>query len=112
MKYSQNSGAMPRKSNAFPIEIHAEWLAAVRERVESLGVAAVAKEAGVTRQTLWRLLSDADQRPTVEAAERVRRAIAELDPDGAPIPPPFVQVRGPRHATWRMALGARSTNKR
>lgn len=112
MKYLETPGAMPRTSNAFPLPIHPEYLAALRARIEELGVTAVAKKAGVTRQTLWRLLGDADQRPTVEAAERVRRALIELDPDGPPIPPPFIQVRGPRHPTWRQALGGRSAKRK
>ncbi len=95
----------PRRKDEHPVEVHPEYLAELRRRVESgPGVVAVAKQAGISRRTVWRLLNAADQRPTVEAAERVRAALAALEPGGAPLPSPIILVRGPRHPTWKAAL--------
>lgn len=82
-------------------------------RVEALAargvtMRALAREAKLNRQSLWRLLRDADQNATAEQAEKVRHAVMRLDPDGPPIPPPvtITLTRGPGHPTWRTALRA------
>ena len=94
-----------RKTTHRP-ELDPAYVAELRARVDALGFRAVARAGGMGLATLWRVLSpDADQHPTVDAAERVRAAIAKVDPDGPPIPAPFVAVRGAAHAAW-CALGA------
>lgn len=82
------------------------YIAHLRERVTAVGFAAVSR-AGVPRQTLWRVVAPAgDRPPTLDAVERVRAAVAKADPSGPPVPPPFVAVTGAVHAAW-CEMGAR-----
>ena len=93
-----------------PIVIAPEYLAELRRRIEEgPGMAAVAKAARMSRTTLWGLLNDAAssrRRATPDAAERVRNALAKLDPTVETPPPPTVSVRGRVHHRW-IALGER-----
>lgn len=85
-----------------PIEVHPEYLAELRRRIEAgPGMSAVAKVAKMSRMTLWGLLNDATaRRATTDAAERVRHALAKLDPKNDAPPPPVVSVRGRQHYRW------------
>jgi hypothetical protein len=93
-----------------PIVIAPEYLAELRRRIEEgPGMTAVAKAARMSRTTLWGLLNDAAssrRRATPDAAERVRNALAKLDPTVEAPPPPTVSVRGRVHHGW-IALGER-----
>lgn len=92
----------PRRKTEHPIEVHPEYLAELRRRVEEgPGATAVAKAARMSRTTLWGLLNDpTDRRATAEAAERVRHALGEFEPTVEPLPPPTVSVRGLLHHRW------------
>jgi len=79
---------------------HAEYVAELRRRVErGLGSAAIAREAGMSRATLWKMFKDPST-STVEVAERVRAAIMSLEPNGDAIPPVVVAVRDERQHRW------------
>lgn len=87
-------GAMPRGRETL-LDPHPEYIADLKNRVESgPGVTAVAKAAGLTRTTIWRLFNGGGDRnrPTIEAAERVRRALVDLQPGAAAIPPAAVAI--------------------
>lgn len=91
---------MPRSAPKYPPTIAPSYLADLRRRVEDAGVVAVARAAGMTRQTAWRALGgDEARRPNVDAIERIRRALAKVAPDAAP-PPPIVAVRSAAHHAW------------
>lgn len=81
-----------------------EYIAELRRRIEAgPGVVAVAKQAGYVRTTVWRMLTGGGDRPkmiTVDAVERIRAALAALEPDAAPMPPPLVGVRSADHHAW------------
>lgn len=70
------------------------------------GVLAVAKAAGISRITVWRVLaadeatSDTKQGATLDAIEKVRSALAELEPHLPEVPPPVIAVQGPEHHAW------------
>lgn len=84
-----------------PVKIAAEYIAELRARVESVGVLAVAEATGLARGTIWRQLTDGDgRRPSPDGIERIRLAVAKLDPKGPPMPPPLVAVRGRVHHAW------------
>lgn len=85
----------------YPVRISPEYLRELRARVETVGVGAVVRAAGMARTTMWRALAPKSGRnPTPDAVERVRRAVAKLDPQGAPLPPPLVAVKGRGHHAW------------
>ncbi|MBK7197371.1 MAG: LacI family DNA-binding transcriptional regulator [Myxococcales bacterium] len=89
----------PRKS-APPPTVHPAYLAELRQRIESgPGASAVARRAGVSRMTVWRVIGG-DGLATVEATEAIRQALAELEPDRPALPPPVVPVRGAAHWQW------------
>jgi hypothetical protein len=91
---------MPPRAPKYPTTIAPSYLADLRRRVEDAGVVAVARAAGMTRQTAWRALGgDEARRPNVDAIERIRRALAKVAPDAAP-PPPIVAVRSAAHHAW------------
>ncbi len=98
----------PRRADDYKLEIDPAYRRELARRCEALGLRRVAVKAKVGRMTLWRLLNAPQGQPsgTIDAAERVRRAVMDLDPDGAPIPPPVLPVRGPSHPTWRAGLQA------
>ena len=93
-----------------PVVINPEYLAELRRRIEAgPGMTAVAKAARMSRTTLWGLLNDAAssrRRATPDAAERVRSALAKLEPTVEAPPPSTVSVRGRVHHEW-IALGER-----
>lgn len=87
-------------------ELDPAYVTELRARVEAIGFRQVARVGGMGLATLWRVLQPAaDRPPTLDAIERVRAAIMKADPRGAPMPAPFVAVRGAAHAAW-CALGA------
>ncbi len=91
----------PRRKTEHPVQVHPEYLAELRRRIEAgPGMRAVARAAKMSRTTLWSLLTGTAGRSTADAAERARRALAKLEPAGAPMPPPIVSVRGPAHHAW------------
>lgn len=92
----------PKRKTEFTVDVHPAYLAELRQRIEDgPGMVAVAAAAGMNRVTLWRLLNEgADQRGTVDAAEKVRRALEALVPDASPMPPPVVSVQGALHHAW------------
>jgi hypothetical protein len=91
---------MPRSAPKYPTKIAPTYLADLRRRVEHAGVVAVARAAKMSRQTCWRALGNEDgRRPSVDAIERIRRALAKVAPDAAP-PPPIVAVRSAAHHAW------------
>ena len=97
---------MPKRKIATRVALHPAYLAELRRRVDALGFRAIARAAGMGISTLWRVLepSKADQPTTVDAALRVRDAIANLDPSVPPLPDPVAGVRGAAHHAW-CALG-------
>ncbi len=85
----------------YPIKIAPSYLDELRKRVEAIGVVAVARAAGLARGSVWRQLAGGDDRkPTASAIESIRRAVVKLDPNGPPVPPPIVSVRGRSHGAW------------
>lgn len=97
-------GLVPRGKTTL-IDPHPDYIAELRRRVEGEGrpgVTAVAKAAGITRTTLWRLFNGGGDRdrPTIEAAERVRRALAELQPEGQAVPPAAVAISDELEYRW------------
>lgn len=97
--------AMPRRKD--PVQLHPSYVRALRARVEAgPGVLAVAKAAGISRITVWRVLaadeatSDTKQGATLDAIEKVRSALAELEPHLPEVPPPVIAVQGPEHHAW------------
>lgn len=97
---------MTRRRQEHRIQPHPDYVAALRQRVAVIGFRAVARVAGIGLAGVHRAIAPAtaDRPATLDAIERVRAAIAELEPEGAPIPPPVAAVRGPTHAAW-IALG-------
>jgi hypothetical protein len=93
---------MPRRQAKHPATIEAEYLAELRARVEDgPGMRAVAKAAGVSHQTVWRMLTQTTSAaPTVDGVERIRRALAKLEPAKEPAPPPAIMVRNRDHHAW------------
>lgn len=92
---------MPPRPPKHPVVIAPEYLAELRARVEAIGMSAVADAAGLARQTLWRQLAGGNGRKAnADGVERIRRALAKLDPDATPMPPPIVAVRGLAHHGW------------
>lgn len=93
----------PRRKIEFPAEVHPEYLAELRRRIETgPGVGPVAKAAEMSRSTLWRTLNGGDQyqtRVTVDAVERARHSLASFG-QSEPMPPPLVPVRGTTHHAW------------
>lgn len=92
----------PRRKTDHPVEVHSEYLAELRRRIEAgPGVGAVAAAAGMSRVTLWRVLNGGgDQRVTVDAVERARLGLESLDDTAEPMPPPIVNVRNTLHHAW------------
>lgn len=97
--------AMPRRKD--PVQLHPAYVRALRARVEhGPGVLAVAKAAGISRITVWRVLAadeatdDSKQGATLDAIEKVRAALAELEPHLPEVPPPVMAVHGPEHHAW------------
>ena len=86
------------------------YLEALRRRVEAgPGVVAIAREAGLSRATVWKMLSPGEgpsRVVTIDAVARIRDALHTLEPDGEPIPPPVVGVRDGVHHAW-IALAER-----
>ncbi len=82
----------PRRKDEHRIELDDAWRRMLAQRVERLGLAAVARKAGIGRMTIWRLCSEG-QRGTVDAAERVRLAVMALEPEGKAIPRPVLVLR-------------------
>lgn len=107
----------PRRKDEHPLEVHPEYIAALAKECERIGVAKVAKTAGMSRTTLWALLANrkpsatAYHRATVAAAERVRTALAKIEPEAEPLPPPTIMVRGPGHTTWALARKLAKTRR-
>lgn len=96
----------PKRKPTHRVTLAPAYVAELRARVNAIGFREVARTGGMGLATLWRVLSvDADQPPTLDAAERVRAAIAKADPNGPAMPPPVIAVRGAAHAAW-CALGA------
>lgn len=96
----------PKRKPTHRVTLAPAYVAELRARVNAIGFREVARTGGMGLATLWRVLSaDADQPPTLDAAERVRAAIAKADPNGPPTPPPVIAVLGSAHAAW-CALGA------
>ena len=102
-------GAMaPRRKDEHRLEIDPAFLRALAERITRAGETTVRQAAGVSKQSMWRVMRPAksstlgDQAPTFELVERLRIAVMAEDPDGPPIPSPFTPVGGP--ATWKAAL--------
>jgi hypothetical protein len=84
-----------------PIRISPAYVRELRARLEVVGESAVAKAAGMARATVWRATApNSDRDPTPDTIERIRRAVAKLDPQGGPVPPPLVAVRGHAHHKW------------
>lgn len=102
-----------RLSAPMVLTIDPEYVAELRRRVEAAGVLKVAKKARMSRTTLWAALADRKPqdgnraRASYGAVERARLALAALDPDGEPMPPPFLPVGGPRSPTWKLARRGR-----
>lgn len=93
--------AMPPTAAKHPVKIHPSYIRELRARVEAVGVVAVARAAKVDRRTVWRHLSGGEgRRPSASAIESIRLAVAGLQPDTAPMPPPIVSVRGLDHFAW------------
>jgi DNA-binding phage protein len=93
---------MPRGRETL-LDPHPEYIADLKSRVEAgPGVTAVAKAAGLTRTTIWRLFNGGGDRsrPTIEAAERVRRALVELQPSAAAIPPAAIAIADEIEFRW------------
>lgn len=91
----------PARKTTHRIPLHPAYLAELRVRVDAIGFRAVARAGGIGLATLWRVLTPgADRPPTLDAAERVRAAIAKADPDGPPVPAPVCAVQGAAHAAW------------
>lgn len=90
---------VPSKKRTHATPIAAEYLAELKRRVmDGPGIEAVARAAGIHRQSVWRAISGEKGRaPTVEAIEKVRAALAKLEPASEPMPPPVVAVRGVDH---------------
>lgn len=80
------------------------YLRALRERVEAgPGVTAIARQAGVSRVTVWKMLNPGEgpmRVVTIDAVLRIREALHALEPDGARLPPPVVGVRDGAHHAW------------
>ena len=94
------AATMPPRAPKYPPTIAPSYLADLRRRVTAAGVVAVASAAGMSRQTCWRALGGDDgRRPSVDAVERIRRALAKVAPEAAP-PPPIVAVRSADHHAW------------
>ena len=93
---------MPRRPPKHPVVIAPEYLDELRARVEAgPGIAAVAKAARISRQTVWRMLATTGSRaPTADGIEYIRRALARLEPDAPPMPPPIAVVRSRDHHAW------------
>lgn len=76
----------------------------LRQRVErGPGVLSVAREAGLSRVTVWRMLSHGGDRPqlvNLDSIRRIRDALAVLDPSAGEMPPPVVSVRDMTHHGW------------
>jgi len=67
------------------------------------GVLAVAREAGLSRVTVWRMLSNGGDRPALvnlDAVGRIRDALLVIDPSAASFPPPVVTVQNADHHAW------------
>lgn len=95
------AGMSPRRKVEFPIEIHAEYLAELRRRIETgPGFGPVADAAKMSRGTLWRVLNGGDPPITVDAVERVKRSLASFGDGQAPMPPPVLAVRSHAHHAW------------
>lgn len=91
----------PARKTTHRVPLHPAYLAELRERVDAIGFRAVARAGGMGLATLWRVLAPgADRPPTLDAAERVRAAIAKADPSGPPVPAPVIAVQGAAHAAW------------
>ncbi len=76
------------------------YAAELRRRVErGPGATLVAKHLGASRVTIWKLFVD-PAHSTIETAERVRQALAELEPHTEPPPPPAVAVIDQLDHNW------------
>lgn len=92
----------PKRKAQYPVEIHPEYLAELRRRVETgPGLAAVAAAAEMDRMTLWHAMHGGQQRVTVDTVERARAGLAYLEEGRMPpLPPPIVSVRSAAHHAW------------
>ena len=92
----------PKSKAQYPVEIHPEYLAELRRRIETgPGLAAVAGAADMDRVMLWRNLHGGRQRVTVDTVERARAGLAYLEEGNTPpLPPPIVSVRNAMHHAW------------
>lgn len=96
----------PKRQPTHRVTLAPAYVAELRARVNAIGFREVARTGGMGLATLWRVLAaDADQPPTIDAAERVRAAIAKADPRGPAVPPPVIAVLGSAHAAW-CAIGS------
>ena len=93
---------MPPRPPKHAVSIAPEYLAELRARVQNgPGVEAVAKAARISRQTVWRTISEIGGRPpTFDGVEHIRRALAKLQPEMPPMPPAVISVRGTDHYAW------------
>lgn len=85
---------------SLPVDVHADYVALIRAAVVGAGgIAAFAKEAGISRQAMWRVLSGGGDRdrPSVEVIEKIRNALLAR---GVWIPPVCVAVRDEKHYQW------------
>lgn len=94
---------MPRPRNSGDT-IAPSYIDELRRLVEAgPGVLAVAREAGLSRVTVWRMLTHGGDRPAlvnVDAVRRIRDALLVIDPSAATFPPPVVTVRDADHHAW------------
>jgi DNA-binding phage protein len=73
---------------------HPTYVLELRRRVErGPGATLVAKQAKMSRQTVWRMFTSPEE-STVEAADRVKQALAELEPhaDHDQLPPVAIAI--------------------
>ena len=105
---------MPPHPVRHPVVLEPSYLAALRDRVDALGVSTVAAAAGMTRQTAWRAFGgEQGRRVNADQIEQIRLAVVKLEraqPDPpTPLPPPLVAVRSIAHGRW-IALADRLTD--
>lgn len=92
----------PRNKVEHPVEVHPEYLAELKRRIETgPGLGVVAKAAGMSKVTLWRALHGAAaHRTTINTIERARAGLAFLEDGRDPLPPPVVGIRSAAQHAW------------